>query len=113
MDVEFEDFEVRSGPWTLVWEWIGEGESGDYDPDDPDDVPRLRASLYIGETQVDSYCTLATPKATAEQLTVMAHDLFCDLPSNPIVVGEYVSGVKGPMSRWTWRTNIEGEHGLS
>jgi hypothetical protein len=45
---------------TTVWlENIGEGLSGDYDPEDPDDVNLLRFTVVRNKEQVDdaSYCT--------------------------------------------------------
>jgi len=30
-------------------EWIGEGYEGDYDPEDPEDVPLLRFTVYRRE----------------------------------------------------------------
>ena len=31
----------------IEWDQLGEGLSGDYDPDDPDDVELLRFSVYL------------------------------------------------------------------
>ncbi len=42
----FKDMELIDGNLKAVWEWIGEGVSGDYDPADKDDVPLLRFSCY-------------------------------------------------------------------
>lgn len=47
----------------VAFEWIGEGWSGDYNPDDPEDEPLLRFTVYRrdGDELVDvdsgSYCT--------------------------------------------------------
>ena len=40
-------------------EHIGEGWSGDYDPDDPKDQPLLRFDVYLNDEPLDdaSYCT--------------------------------------------------------
>ena len=73
----FKGFEVKSddGKFTLFWEWIGEGNSGDYDSSDPDDRPRLRFSVYDsdGEQLEDaSYCTLMTPAVPKVLLELFA-----------------------------------------
>ena len=54
-----------SGKVKVEIEWLGEGWDGDYDPDNPDDVPFLRFSVYeladdgVWESIDDSsYCTL-------------------------------------------------------
>lgn len=60
-DLVFDDEFTLHGPnMTVSWEHIGEGMSGDHDPDDPDDVPLLRFFVYKdGEPLEDgSYCTL-------------------------------------------------------
>jgi hypothetical protein len=48
MHLDFEEIEVTDETDTVqvTLEWIGEGFSGDYDPDDPDDLPLLRYSVY-------------------------------------------------------------------
>ena len=45
-------------------DWLGEGGSGDYDPDDPEDTPVLRFDVYSRKDRGDweqvedaSYCT--------------------------------------------------------
>ena len=47
MTIEFEDIivENRDLRCRVVLEWIGEGNSGDYDPSDPEDCPLLRFSV--------------------------------------------------------------------
>lgn len=51
------------GEWRLDWDEIGEGWSGDYDPDDPEDEELLRFTFFRLEdgewAEVDdaSYCT--------------------------------------------------------
>jgi len=102
---EWRDFEVGDpGGLHLVWEYIGEGNEGDYDEDDPDDVPRLRASLYQGEDAIDdaSYCTLATPTVNKEKLTEEAERLL----SSVSVVESFREGYRlkntRVMEAWTW-----------
>ncbi len=80
MNDYFSELEIVSddGKHMLVWEDIGEGDSGDYNPDDPLDKRRLRFSVYVldGESSSElddaSYCTLMTPDTTEEKLRVFA-----------------------------------------
>jgi hypothetical protein len=72
------------GNWSLEWEDIGEGLSGDYNPKDSADVSLLRANLsYKGFPTVDgSYCT-STPVGTSdEDLKKLSDELFDKLPSD-------------------------------
>jgi hypothetical protein len=61
---------VRRGEVQVELEDLGEGISGDYDPNDPDDYPHLRftvSQLVDGEwEQVDSgsYCTTLNADTT-------------------------------------------------
>jgi hypothetical protein len=99
------DFEVVDpyGGLALAWEYIGEGDSGDYDEEDPEDTPRLRASLYLGDTQVDdgSYCTLATPATPKQELIEQARSLIhsVDLEDHD---GPPRLKNRHDMERWTW-----------
>lgn len=62
MDFIFEDAHtLHSSDLTITWDSeAGEGMSGDYNPDDPDDVQLLRFIVWKdGEPMDDgSYCTL-------------------------------------------------------
>jgi hypothetical protein len=51
---------MTDGTITVEVEHAGEGWSGDYDPDDPNDEPLLRFYVMRDGEQVDdaSYCTL-------------------------------------------------------
>ena len=49
-DDGFEELEVVRGDKRVTWEHIGEGFSGEYDPEDPEDYPHLRFSC-------DQLCT--------------------------------------------------------
>ena len=71
MEHSFEDISFEKKGYRVTWEWIGEGWSGDYNPDDPEDTPLLRFScdkLVNGDWEgMDdaSYCTqlpITTPK---------------------------------------------------
>ena len=41
--------------WEVVWSWDGEGNDGDYEPSDPDDVPRLTVSALFDGNPVESH----------------------------------------------------------
>lgn len=96
-------FTVKSpdNKWSLVWEDIGEGYSGDYDDRDPRDAPLFRASLLDGDGEfVDSgsYCTLAVVgKTTEDDLQRMSEELLNN-------IGEDFS--RHVMEKWTWRTKV-------
>jgi hypothetical protein len=55
----FKEISLSRGSFTATWEYIGEGWSGDYNPDDPQDTELLRFSVYQHGEQMDdgSYCT--------------------------------------------------------
>ncbi len=94
---------VHYGKWALTWEDIGEGFNGDYDPDDPKDLPLLRATLDhldANDSLSDaSYCTLAPVGTPVAVLQAFSEDLFRCLPLSPDD-GSY----KRTMQEWTWRT---------
>lgn len=94
----FNEFVVEHGRWKLTWEYIGEGHSGDYDEEDTNDEPLLRASLtFDGEEVPDSsYCTLAGIGTAKDKLEQSAKDLLLKLPDS---VEAFSSSV---MERWTW-----------
>ena len=65
---------LEQGDLRVELEWIGEGLDGDYDPDDSQDVPLLRFSLwqrkggdwdYVEDT---SYCCQVGRDAQAEEI---------------------------------------------
>ena len=64
--MDFKDIELIRGDKRVVWEYIGEGWSGDYNPDDPEDTQLLRFSCFEKvfyheedwtELSDSSYCT--------------------------------------------------------
>ncbi len=70
-DAAFSEVKVASGRFRVVWEYIGEGLEGDFNPDDPDDYQHLRFSCDCRENKEwvgvenASYCTrlpISTPK---------------------------------------------------
>ena len=108
MDAEFLDFEVpapHDPNIALQWEYLGEGFSGDYQDDDPDDRPLLRATIYYKGEQVDdaSFCTLATTVTPKQELITSALAL---LASISVTVDSYNNAPRlkcgGVMEGWTW-----------
>lgn len=101
--------EFQSGPWSLVWEHIGEGHNGDYDLSDPNDAPLLRADLFFNGTRCEdgSYCTLAPDNTPREKLSAFSDALFDRLADDADVReddGE-VRFNSRIMQRWTWDTD--------
>lgn len=94
----FQDFVVTHGRWVLDWGYIGEGNSGDFNPDDPEDMPRLRATLNCDGEPVDkgSYCTLASPFVERWKLEQSALALMRAF--------EIHGFSKRAMEEWTWTT---------
>jgi len=64
---------LEKGDVVIEWVELGEGWSGDYNPDDPDDEELLRFDAYIKDHQWEddypnySYCTRFPASATPEQ----------------------------------------------
>ncbi len=81
------DLEIYNKDKTVMleWSWIGEGLSGDWQEDDPDDYPHLRFTIYeklytedypAGEFfQIDdsSYCTSISIDTSKKNLEKLAH----------------------------------------
>lgn len=97
------------------WYNAGEGWSGDYDPEDPDDINLLRFDIYKNlspdseedywETVEDaSYCTRVPANATLENLTKLLYIIFKEydnvLSSDPEAsvkkLGESLSWIECP-----------------
>jgi hypothetical protein len=64
---------LKKGRVVIEWVELGEGFSGDYDPDDPNDEELLRFDAYINNHEWEddyptySYCTYFPVSATPEQ----------------------------------------------
>jgi hypothetical protein len=74
----FDQISVERDGFVLEWEYIDEGFSGDYDPEDPDDRQLLRFTIYkilengTNEQMDDaSYCTLVEINTDRELLKSM------------------------------------------
>ena len=64
-------FELTANGVTVELDDIGEGLSGDYNPDDKDDVPLLRFTVLKDNEPVDdaSYCTQVPTNVTITEAT--------------------------------------------
>jgi hypothetical protein len=107
------------GDWRLEWEHHGEGYSGDYNDEDPDDKALLRADLYYGDKPCNdgSYCTLAPDDTPEETLKRFSDDLFDKLEDGVKNIPDFVDWETTAedrfdevkfndrvMQEWTWRT---------
>ena len=79
----FKPLAVRKGKYRVEWEWLGEGQSGDYNENDENDVPLLRfscerlvgregRSLRWEAMDSASYCTNMSVAATQAVLRRVA-----------------------------------------
>lgn len=68
---------IRIEGYTVTWEHIGEGHSGDYNPRDPEDERLLRATLTHRQHFDDgeSYCTALPVDTTREDLIRASYHL--------------------------------------
>lgn len=81
--LEWRDVSLERGSVKVALEWIEEGTSGDYDPEDDDDTPLLRFTVFKDEEQVQygSFCTLMPITITPTQaykVVVLLMDAFYD-----------------------------------
>tara|TARA_B100000809_G_scaffold262776_1_gene314525 strand:- start:369 stop:776 length:408 start_codon:yes stop_codon:yes gene_type:complete len=106
--IDFEDIVLIQGEKKIVWEWIGEGKFGDFDPDDPDDVALLRFSCYefLPEdrdtgAEADwyalsdaSYCTRLSIDSPLQLLVMTSGDILSILNSG--------AGIRIKLSKLSW-----------
>ena len=100
--------EVTDGVFTLRFVELGEGYSGDYNPDDPDDEELLRVDIFINDYEdnpypdeaVDSYCTLCGANLTYEERMAVLERWICHMNH---------SSWKHTIQRLTWEENFHGE----
>ena len=64
-------FELTANGGTVEVDDIGEGLSGDYDPEDKDDIPLLRFTVLKDNEPVEdaSYCTQVPTNVTITEAT--------------------------------------------
>lgn len=71
---------ATAGPITVQYDWEGEGTSGSYDPEEPDDVPLLRLTVRLdGGTAVGygggSWCTGTPATVSVDAVNSRAIDV--------------------------------------
>jgi hypothetical protein len=101
--VKFDSIEARKGNIRVTLDYIGEGRSGDYDPEDSDDISLMR--VYVErqdsdgdgeEIQQDASTCLMLPATTPKDtLQRIANDFLQQVLNDPENVEEMVGG-------WTW-----------
>ena len=104
VQIQGESFRITRKGLVMDLDNLGEGEHGDYDPDDPDDTPFLRFSFYrkaegneeeLMEIHDSSYCTLIDARLDLETRLACALAIFSEVYD---AVGpypdEYASGAK-------------------
>lgn len=77
-DVVFQSVVAEHDSIKVVLEHIDEGLNGDFDPEDPTDVPLIRFTIYKDGEQVDdaSYCTTISIHEDREKLKKIALDIL-------------------------------------
>ena len=116
----FLDVEVEEGDVKVVFTYLGEGISGDYDREDEDDMPMLRFDIFEREyvddgrehpdwnwIEVDSgsYCTevcIDTPKEILEEMAQYILDnVKDDISANRSIrsIGQELSWIDKDMIR--------------
>lgn len=106
--IVFQEIEIvdSTGTVKVVLEHIGEGYSGDYDIEDPDDEQLIRFTILKREfgsdifLEVDdaSYCTELSVRSDREQLLSIANSILKELA--PFVVSG--SSIKKLCERLSW-----------
>lgn len=76
--VTFQDVVAEHDNIKVVLEHIGEGINGEFDPEDPNDVPLIRFTIYKDGEQVDdaSYCTNLSIHEDRLQLEEIAMEIL-------------------------------------
>ena len=108
------DVQVKRGHVIVELEYIGEGRSGDYDPDDPNDEPLMRFRVLqadedgdISEVDNASYCTLISAALPKEKLKALA-TLILNKVADPVVRGASIKKLCEELS-WIDESWIEKE----
>ena len=103
---EFQDLEMIRGNIKLVWEHLGEGQEGDYDPTDPTDQPLLRFSIFWRENESaeweelgdSSYCTGLVTNTPETKLKAYGEKILESLPTTQ----DKPIGYRRRLQAWSW-----------
>lgn len=102
------------GRVKVEWTYIGEGVCGDYDPDDPNDIPLMRFDAYVNTNLVDLY-TISLDNDPDEEGWAMPQDSsYCTyvaestdsdvLRAYAIMIAETLSDA---LDNGTWKRSAE------
>ena len=93
-------YELTMNDITVELEDIGEGLSGDYDPNDKDDIPLLRFTVWKDHVQVDdaSYCTQVPTDITPTEATTVLATIMNEV-AEPLAQGY---SIKKMCERLSW-----------
>ena len=97
-ELVFEELQLEntSGTVQVEFEWIGEGLSGDYNENDPEDIPLLRFTVSKKEFAADeywepvddsSYCTQISINTDRGKLESILRSFMAELEC-PVLEGE-------------------------
>lgn len=84
MDVDFQEVRAEHGNTEVLLDYIDEGLSGDYNPDDPKDYPHVRfyishkvekSPMYEDDPISESYCTRIDARSDRAKLQAYAQRL--------------------------------------
>lgn len=91
---------ARNENFIVELSWIGEGRDGDYDKEDPDDVPLLRMDVTRADgEEMDraSYCTAIPASCGSERAQQLVGELLAavndGLASDSLSGGRFVAGL--------------------
>ena len=93
-------YELTINNVSVELEDIGEGLSGDYDPNDKDDIPLLRFTVWKDHVQVDdaSYCTQVPTDLTPTEATNVLATIMNEV-AEPLAQGY---SIKKMCERLSW-----------
>ena len=101
---KFKDIKVVDRKVRVRLEYIGEGWSGDYQPDDPEDTPLVRFSVqrkvgrYWEDVNDSSYCT-CIPISTLRSKLIAHAEKILSIVGDDVRKGE---SIKKTCERLTW-----------
>jgi len=107
----FQPVELIDRDVKVDLEYIGEGTSGDYNPDDPQDKPLLRFTLYkkeLGDVEWEevengSYCTRISITTVRNDLVEIAENILAKVIGD-IREGE---GIKRKCEELSWTDGLQ------